>query len=389
MLKIIESIDLSTESGLDSLYFLFKTSSSTTNLELLSKIQTFTNSYDFLHHYTNKDINLLFNYFSKLEENYLSICNNGNHLKFSENTEKYISIFSNFILLFNLIIKNMNIIKSILLKIQNIMIKYYSENLINSDLIDKINEFSNNLLKLSLNEELNKINCTFNKENFGKENINTANTTHSNINDIIKDKNNNEEKLDDYYSMNNEDIITPYFSSKDEKNNSQISLINSNDDNSNNNNLFKLKMLKKKDSIGSIISLQCINYSKNINNENSNLEKNTLINLEDKKIEVKSIILNNIKVINSTNNITLNISKKKYIKNNKSGKKKINNSNDTSILSFLLKTISELYKKRNIDSPQKIKIKKLIISKSSKERNIFYNSIINNIDLFIQEIKNI
>ena len=126
----------------------------------------------------------------------------------------------------------------------------------------------------------------------------------------------------------------------------------------------------------------------NVKNEKSNKkEKETLLSLEDKKIEVKSIILNNIKVINNLNNITLNINNNKFIKDNNSDKIKLNN--DSNMLSILLKTLSVLYKKRYINSSQKVKLKKLIISKSPKERYLFYNSLNNNIKAFIKEIGNI
>ena len=387
MLKILESIDLPTEIGLNDIYYLFKEYSFPTNLELLSKIQTFSNTYDFFHHYTSKDINILSNLCSKLEDNYLNICNNDNYLNFNQNNEKYISIFSNFILLFNLIIKNINIIKSVLFKIKNNLKKYYSENIIDDDFKHKINKFVNNLLKLSFNDELNKKNS---KNSSFKNNITLTNITDYTDNSITKDKNNNEETLnDDLYSMNNEDnLITPYFASKGEKDKSQLSLININNDiSNNNNNIIKLRNSNKKDSIGSIFNLPCVNPN-NVKNEKSNKkEKETLLSLEDKKIEVKSIILNNIKVINNLNNITLNINNNKFIKDNNSDKIKLNN--DSNMLSILLKTLSVLYKKRYINSSQKVKLKKLIISKSPKERYLFYNSLNNNIKAFIKEIGNI
>jgi len=387
MLKILESIDLPTEIGLNNIYYLFNEYSFPTNLELLSKIKTFSNTYDFFHHYTSKDINIISNLCSKLEDNYLNICNNDNYLNFNQNNEKYISIFSNFILLFNLIIKNINIIKSVSFRIKNNLKKYYSENIIDDDFKDKINKFVNNLLKLSFNDELNKKNS---KNSSFKNNISLTNITDSTDNSITKDKNNNEKTLnDDLYSMNNEDnLITPYFASKGEKDKSQLSLININNDISNNNNIIKLRNSNKKDSIGSIFNLPCVNPN-NVKNEKSNIkEKETLLlSLEDKKIEVKSIILNNIKVINNLNNITLNINNNKFIKDNNSDKIKLNN--DSKMLSILLKTLSVLYKKRYINSPQKVKLKKLIISKSPKERILFYNYMNNNIKAFIKEIGNI
>jgi hypothetical protein len=57
MLKNGELIDFFGESEFDNLYYVFKTSSSTVNLELLSKFQSFSNFNDFFKSYINKDIN--------------------------------------------------------------------------------------------------------------------------------------------------------------------------------------------------------------------------------------------------------------------------------------------------------------------------------------------
>ena len=375
MLKILESLDLSEEMALDNIYYLLKTSSSSNNLELLSKIQNFSNSYDFLQHYINKDINQLFIDFTKLEENYLNICNNENYLNFSQNIEKYISIFSNLILLFNLIIKNMNIIKSILSKVKNNLIKYGTENMIDFDFQNKINIFINNLLKLPLDDEIYKINIL---KTFNKDNISTANKTDSNSYSISKDKFINKEELDnDFYSSDNDDnIITPNFPSKGD-NNSLLSLINN--DNENLKPKIKLRKYLKKDSIDSILNLHCVNYTDDINKEEPNIKENgAVFFLEDEKNNQKTkekyILNNNIKNLNESlqkgNSNKINI--------------KFNNSN---MYIFILKKISELHKKRYINSTQKIKLKQLIITKSSKVKNLYYSYLNNNVKKFIQEIK--
>ena len=375
MLKILESIDLSEEMALDNIYYLLKTSYSSNNLKLLSKIQHFSNSYDFLQHYINKDINQLFIDFRKLEENYLNICNNENYLNFSQNIEKYISIFSNLILLFNLIIKNMNIIKSILSKVKNNLIKYGSKNIVDFDFQNKINEFTNNLLKLSLDDNLYKINIL---KTFNKDNISTANKTESNTNSISKDKFINEEELNnDLYSSDNDDnTLTPNFPSKGE-NNSLLTLINNNNENLK--PKIKLKEYMKKKSIDSILNLHCVNNTNDINKEKPNIKENgALIFLEDEKDNQKKkgqfILNNNIKNLNES------------VKKSNSDKINIKFKN-SNMYSFILKKIRELHKKKYINSTQKIKIKQLIITKSSRVKNLYYSYLNNNVKKFIQEIK--
>ena len=367
MLKILKSIDLSEEMELDNIYYLFKISSSSNNLDLLSKIENFTNSYDFFQHYIDKDINKLFISFAKLEENYMNICNNEKYLNFSQNIEKYISIFSNLILLFNLILKNMSIIKSTLSKVKKNLLKYYSKNIIDFDFYNKINVFTNNLLKISLDDELNKINIL----NTFKDNISTANKTNYDENSISKDKFIND---DLYSSDNDENLTTPNFPPKNE-NDSEISLIN--DKSEHVKTKIKLKKYVKRDSVGSILNLHCINYTHDIN-EKSNIKENGALFLEDdknnKKIKDKYILNNNINNLNES--VLKDNSDKINIKNN--------NSN---MYSIILKKISELHKKRYINSTQKIKLKLLIISKSSKVKNLYYSYLNNNVKKFIQEVK--
>ena len=49
----------------------------------------------------------------------------------------------------------MSIIKSTLSKVKKNLLKYYSKNIIDFDFYNKINVFKNNLLKISLYDELN------------------------------------------------------------------------------------------------------------------------------------------------------------------------------------------------------------------------------------------
>ena len=52
-----------------------------------------------------------------------------------------------------------------------------------------------------------------------------------------------------------------------------------------------------------------------------------------------------------------------------------------------LKNINELYKKRNITSPQKVKLKQLIVSRSSKLENLYFSYCSNNKNKFIDDLK--
>jgi hypothetical protein len=383
MLKNGELIDFFAESEFDNLYDVFKTSSSAINLELLSKFQSFSTFNDFFKSYINKDINSFFDFFKQLEEKYSLLCNNENYTNFNSFTDKYISIYANLILLSHLILKNSLIIKNIIMNVKNNLIKYYSENIINNDFQEKINECVNNLLNLSLLDDKRKIDYTpSNKTN----NISTANATNTSINSMFKDNifYNKENEFQDVYIEDN--IKTPFFQSK------SGSLIN-NIDIVNNNNNYNFIICRKKDSIGSILNLPCSEFI---------LEKNTFNKPDIKdKNNIISILINGQEIQSNNNNDTLNntkIIKSKEEENNKEqkskkGKKKNQNEKDNSkvnnkhIYKILLKSVNEIYKKGNIDETQKIKIKQLIISDSSKVIDLYNVFCSNSINKYIDYIK--
>jgi hypothetical protein len=383
MLKNGELIDFFAESEFDNLYDVFKTSSSAVNLELLSKFQSFSTFNDFFKSYINKDINSFFDFFKQLEEKYSLLCNNENYTNFNSFTDKYISIYANLILLSHLILKNSLIIKNIIMNVKNNLIKYYSENIINNDFQEKINECVNNLLNLSLLDDKRKIDYTpSNKTN----NISTANATNTSINSMFKDNifYNKENEFQDVYIEDN--IKTPFFQSK------SGSLIN-NIDIVNNNNNYNFIICRKKDSIGSILNLPCSEFK---------LEKNTFNKPDIKdKNNIISILINGQEIQSNNNNDTLNntkIIKSKEKENNKEqkskkGKKKNQNEKDNSkvnnknIYKILLKSVNEIYKKGNIDETQKIKIKQLIILDSSKVIDLYNVFCSNSINKYIDYIK--
>jgi hypothetical protein len=370
MLKNGELIDFFAESDFDKLYDVFKTSLSAINLELLSKFQSFSTFNDFFKSYINKDINSFFDFFKQLEENYSLLCNNENYTNFNSFTDKYISIYANLILLSHLILKNSLIIKNIIMNVKNNLIKYYSENIINNDFQEKINECVNNLLNLSLLDDKRKIDYTpSNKTN----NISTANATNTSINSMFKDNifYNKENEFQDVYIEDN--IKTPFFQSK------SGSLIN-NIDIVNNNNNYNFIICRKKDSIGSILNLPCSEFKieKNTFNKPDIKDKNNIISILINGQEMQSNnnnnnndVLNNTKIIKSKeeeNNKEQKSKKGKKKNQNEKDNSKVNNKN---IYKILLKSVNEIYKKGNIDETQKIKIKQLIISDSSKVIDLY------------------
>ena len=363
MLNGLESIDLfEKEFDIDKIYNLMKTPSSSLNLEIFSKIQNIATSHEYFSQYTNIEINSLLDSFKKLEDNFLDICNNENYLKFKSNSEKYISIFSNLILLFNFILKIRKIVKTLLNKIKNNIIKYYSENQIDVETHDKINDYINSILSMPLIEnEVKRI--SFNS--FVKESRSTANITNTSIYSINKDKfnvdDNDQNNL--YEPEHEENIITPYFISRGE------SYINNNELLNNNNYNLNLIDCKKKDSVGSIINLPCNYFLNDKNNLNMKENKKSIPN--DDKYEI-------------LNKINLNNNPQEIINNNKINK---SNSSHLNIYKVLLKNINELYKKRNITSPQKVKLKQLIVSRSSKLENLYFSYCSNNKNKFIDDLK--
>ena len=362
MLANLESIELTEELEIYKLYNIFKTTSSPINLEIFSKIQSFSTSHDFFSHFAGIDINLFSDLLKKIEDNFLLICNNEKYLHFNSNEDKYISICSNLILLFNFILKTRKIVKKIIPKIKNNIIKYFSENAIDSEFNDKINDNINKIINLSLIEDKYKNNSFL---SFNNENISTANNTTTTINSIIKDKINIEENSKNNLYDNNceENIITPNFVSQGESFINNIEIVN------NNNNNINFFICPKKDSIDSIFNLPCNNLSNDKIKENKNNRDNIQNNDNDKSKIINKIYLNK----NS-----------EEIKNNN----KYKDCNNLKIYKVLLKNINELYKKRNITSPQKVKLKQLIISRSSKLENLYHSYCNNNKNKFIDDIKN-
>jgi len=378
MLENLESLDLFEENGIDNLYNLFKTSSSNVNLELLSKFQEFSTSSDFFKHYMNKDIHSFFSLFQKLEENYSTICNNDNYINFNSCTDKYISILSNLIILLHLILKNRKIIKSTITNLKHNLIKYNSEYIIDCDFYNKMNKYINSLLNLSLINDPDKINNTSTR----KDNLSTANITNTSVNSIFKDKIiGNEEN--NFYDMTNEDMRTPFFVSKSESLINNIEILN------NNNNNINLIICRKKDSIGSILNLPCTDFSlekSNLNKQDSKTNNFSKINNSNEKIKHNSNndLLNNIKLINKLKGEKI---KKVRKKTNKEKDKKNNKINNLKRYEILLKNVNELYKNHTINSIKKKKIKQLIISDSSKVKELYNYYCKNDINKYVEYLE--
>ena len=378
MLENLESLDIFEENGIDNLYNLFKTSSSTVNLELLSKLQAFSTSSDFFKHYMNKDIQSFFNLFQKLEENYSTICNNDNYINFNSCTDKYISILSNLIILLHLILKNRKIIKTTITNFKHNLIKYNSENIIDCDFYNKMNEYINSLQYLSLINDTDKFNISSTK----KDNLSTANITNTSVNSVFKDKiiGNDE---NNFYDMTNEDNRTPFFVSKSESLINNIEILNNN-----NNNNINLIICRKKDSIGSIFNLPCTDFSlekNNLNKQDNKINNFSTINNSNEKIKNNNNnLLNNIKLINKLKGEKIKNVKKK---SNKEKEKKNNKINNLKIYEILLKNVNELYKNHNINSIKKKKIKQLIISNSSKVKELYNYYCKNDINKYVEYLE--
>ena len=362
MLNNVESLDLLTEIDINNLYNLMKTASSSKNLELLSKLQEFPTYFDFFKFYTNLDINLFFDFLKKYEQNCLNICND-NYLHFNSYNDKYISIYSNIILLFNFILKSRKIIKRAIIKIKDLLIKYYSTNIIDSELHAKINQWIDNLLNISLDDDLNKNN---NSHYFYKNTLSTANVTNTSIYSLF-----NEKTVDNIFSdLKNEDNIkTPYFVSNKELKINNIEITN------NNNNNYNFIICKKKDSVDSIFNLPCVNCSFDENDIKIKENNNIYENKKDNTF---------MKLINSNK---MNDNSKQNINNNIDNE--MSKINPVYMYKVLLKNINELYKNNNINSLEKIKIKQLIINKSPKCEKLYYFYMNNNIKMFIEVVKNI
>ena len=357
---------------------------------------------EFYNCYSNQNAIILFGLLDKIDKIYSNfffqnITNNLNSEK-----EKYILDLSNIILLFNLVSKNMHIITKIIKKAESYLTKVYSENHIINDMQKKLNNYINNLINIKKKKK--KILSTFHIFNKSIRRK-TEKATNSNLFPLIK-------SIDENVKDNNEKIIKVTFN------------INKNINNNTNNN----KLLNEEKMISDLNTPKFNNkilddkkFDDTKINDNYDSTKNEFIKQEsihsyytlaskaahiiqdnnpkiyqekeEKKMheetKEKHIINSNkpntldnqneceAKLIYTKSNVS-EVKKKKNNNQNKNNPRKqifssinLKSSMEKEMLKNFLIFINNIYKAGAINNEEKLKLKKLIISKSEKIENIY------------------
>ena len=349
----IKHIDLLGDFKSDKIYYFYKTSSSEINLEILSQLQKYESSLEFFSFYTKNDIKNLINSVSHLDKDLTSVFNDNSN-NFLSNIDKYISQISKIILLLNLIQKTQEILNKLLLNS-----KQYLNEISNNCEIESI--YKDNLLSLINNLQYYSSTVS-SKANFSRS-LSSCNKKLSKFSKEMNDTKILEEFFNKKkYSIVNEEILsdiqTPGFNQKKSNNNVNVVFNPPNNKIITNKNNFDLSFSNMDFIFGS----------------NSKTEDNTPTNKKIRNKKGKS---------EKESNLPL---KKNKIKNRRSFRVKSELLNAKSLdeddeikmyFDFLL-LIRKLYKSCLITAEERIKIKKLIISKSNKIIN-FYNKEYENI----------
>ena len=364
MIDAIKHIELLGDLKPDKIYYIYKTSSSETNLEILSQIQKYESSLYFFSYYTKNNIKNILNCLKQLNKNLSSIFDDNSN-NFSSNTEKYISQISMIILTLNLFLKTQEILNKILLKAK----KYLNEISKNCK-IENINR--NELLALINNLQYSFSNDTTSiKNNFS---INSAriksclslNCINKNDPKFLTEINDNKMQDESFsskkFSISNEEILsdvqTPAFIEK--KSNKDNVKIFSNDFNNvvSNDDDFNISL---RDMIFILVP-------------NTKTDDNSPIG-EKPEYKKEKFYKKNILSFQKDKNIK---HRSLRVKNRLLNVKPLDEVGEIKMYKDFLLLIKKLYKSCLITAEERIKIKKLIISKSKKI-----------IDFYIKEYENI
>ena len=368
----IKSIELFGEFKFNDIYYFYKTSSSETNLEILSHLKKYQSSMDFFSHFTNIDINCLTKILNELDINFMNIFNEDSN-KYSTNIEKYISKISKVILILNLIQKNQEILNSIFSKIKH----YFSEIFTNFkyDIIhqEKLLFLINNLqfnCGNDLDSPKKKISRISTKNNTCSSQISSQdlfqktrlkNKIEINNSDITQ----NFFEKNKYSIVNDEclsDICTPGFQKLEKKikeSQSKINIKNSN----------KETYSHKE----STLTLSEMIFDPFPEDKDNNITKHKNKNVSNTNIKHKNRNNSFVPLRNDYKKLSENVSHHKISLN-----KYISNVEEIQMFSDLLLLIKKLYKSCLITAEERIKLKKLVIEKSKPILKFYNNEFKNN-----------
>ena len=299
MYEVIKSIEISEELKINELYNLFKTNSYNMNLEIFSKLQTFSSAAELFKHYMNEDITIYYQKTDNFIQQLSSIINKKNK-KFESKADKYISDFSCILVLLNIISKLNDSLTEIIKNTKNALSKLYDKysSELDKSKQEKFNELIGCLLNKYSSIDYNINNKSSNKlymsKSSTKENSNGSLDHNAQylLSDAIYENKEfliGKENINNANKKNNSNFIneTPRF-----KNivNVNPSLNNNNNNSDENNNDIDANMnsnlnLTKQKSFDSVFTL-----SQNINSSNNNNSKgNEKENIINKSINITSI----------------------------------------------------------------------------------------------------
>ena len=326
----IKYIELLGDFKSDKIYYLYKTSSSEINLEILSQLQKYESSLDFFSYYTKNDIKNQINSINQLDKNLTSIFNDDSN-NYISNIDKYISQISKIILILILVEKIREILNKFLLKskqyLNGISNNYKIENIYQDKLLSLINNLQYNY-NIDISSPKNpKILSTI-----------TDNKTPENFF--------NENKL----SIANEDILsdinTPAFIEKNSNKDNFDNIANSSKNNITNKNDINLSFRDMFFIFG-----QDLNTDHNSPSERKSKNKNG-------KPKKKNNSCFKVYEINKRRSFKIN----SKLLNSKS----LDEDGEIKMYCDFLLLVKKLYKSCLITAEERIEIKKLIISKSKK-----------------------
>ena len=357
MYDFIKSINLSDELKTSDIYNLFKTDSSELNLNILSSLQKFHKTNEFLNFYTKKDCENAFNIFNELSLLQSKICEEAKK-RFKSEVDKYLSDISKIIFLFSLIHKNIELLTNLVKNTNIIISKFYFEK------YQKIN-----MMKEALNDCINDLIISSQfiaQRNYSRRS--TKDLTISSSNLLFGENLGNYTKFDNNTSKEEEFLLfnccTPKFEEDEEEKEKENNDGQIKDENS----LRDSKKTVK--TIGSALSFR-------------NLKITYESDEEDKRAKKKNKTIK----MGLDFSHTRNFLKKKSL-SNKNNEKSFNNNDlkseniynkqsieTTQILAQFLNMIKILFKNGKINSQQKLEIKQLIITDSEKiiEEFIHFN----------------
>ncbi len=358
MLDLVKSLNLSDELKTNEIYNVFKTDSSDFNLELLSVLQKFQTTKEFLNYYTKGNCQNAFDSYDSLNSISSKIYEETENNNYNTEIDIYLSYISRITLLFSLIHKNNELLNNLLINNKKLLKKFYTDNKTKLFLKEKINNCINDLLN--------------NSRITAERNYSRRSTKENTISTPIIFNGNNLGKSKQIENNTNEEYLffqcnTPKFE-EDEKEIAEV-----NEEQSNYNNLDEKN-------IG-----EC---SKGKSSKDSNKTNESSLTLKHMKFCYESDeenIRHNKK--HKTCKLGLN-NHRQYFSKKKNISNKINckiltedlylgKENNQHILVNCLKNINCLFKNKKINTQEKTSMKKLLISspdKVFKEFNEFNSS---------------